>query len=604
MKKILPALLFLVTPCLLSAQVTTAADQYTTEQLVNEILSGNPLAPATNITAVTGVNFNSVNGIGYFQKNGSDFPFESGIIISSGDILNAAGPYTNENLSSGSDDWAGDSYINTIINASNESLNASVLEFDFLAFQDHISFDYIYASNEYGQFQCNPSDAIAFLLTDVTAGTPALNMAVVPGTDIPVSVTTIRSNLSNTGAACPSVNPEYFGNYYVTNAANAPLNMRGITVPLTAQADVIEGHTYHLKLVVADRQDALYDSAVFINAGSFSTGNVIDQEAQIQSSLGAVLCEGYITTLTVPGNEFFTYEWSLNGMPLDNAGNSLNASEPGEYSVNIINPDNQNSYTASITIVSGAGYIGSVITDDILIYESDGDGISEFDLSEKLNEFEEQFAGSTISFHQSMNDAGLDENPVTIIYTNVTNPQTIYARIENENGCYAIAGFDLVVSVVPPPTGDSVQYFSQGQTIADLQVTGQNIKWYSYIFGGEPISVNTYLTDGATYYASQTIDGVESITLLTVTVHALLGLNDNIFNNLVYYPNPAKDIINFSNTTDIDTVTFTNMVGQLVLNKSVGTATVQIDVSGLAEGVYFAKVTAQGKTKTVKIVKE
>ena len=48
-------------------------------------------------------------------------------------------------------------------------------------FQIILILDFLFASNEYGEFQCGFSDVFAFLLTDLTTGVTT-NIAVVPGT--------------------------------------------------------------------------------------------------------------------------------------------------------------------------------------------------------------------------------------------------------------------------------------------------------------------------------------------------------------------------------------------------------------------------------------
>ncbi|MFY7666114.1 choice-of-anchor L domain-containing protein, partial [Flavobacterium sp.] len=50
------------------------------------------------------------------------------------------------------------------------------------------------------------------------------------------------------------------------------VNFNGMTELLTASSSIIPGRTYHVKLVIADRQDTSYDSAVFIQGGSFLQG--------------------------------------------------------------------------------------------------------------------------------------------------------------------------------------------------------------------------------------------------------------------------------------------------------------------------------------------
>jgi hypothetical protein len=135
-------------------------------------------------------------------------------------------------------------------------------------------------------------------------------------------------------------------------------------------------------------------------------------------------------------------------------------------------------------------------------------------------------------------------------------------------------------------------------------VVGQNIKWYFYSFGDSLTPANTPLTDGITYYASQTIEGIESAERLAVTVNFVAGLTDIAFSGLQYYPNPVKDAVTFTNTSAIEKIAIINITGQTILSKNVDNTTAQIDLSGLSGGIYFAKITSDGKTRTIKIIKE
>ena len=71
-----------------------------------------------------------------------------------------------------------------------------------------------------------------------------------------------------------------------------------------------------------------------------------------------------------------------------------------------------------------------------------------------------------------------------------------------------------------PPTGSNTQTFcsSDNPTIASLIVTGTDIKWYYAASGGNSLPTSLGLSNGATYYASQTIGGVESNCRFAVTV--------------------------------------------------------------------------------------
>lgn len=80
---------------------------------------------------------------------------------------------------------------------------------------------------------------------------------------------------------------------------------------------------------------------------------------------------------------------------------------------------------------------------------------------------------------------------------------------------------------VAAPTGAASQTFCAGITVADLVATGTNIKWYDAATAGSVLSASTVLVNGTTYYATQTVSGVESTNRLavTVTLNALPVLN-------------------------------------------------------------------------------
>lgn len=73
-------------------------------------------------------------------------------------------------------------------------------------------------------------------------------------------------------------------------------------------------------------------------------------------------------------------------------------------------------------------------------------------------------------------------------------------------------------AVVPTPTGRATQSFLPSTTVSSLVATGTNLKWYSNATGGSTLSPTTVLVNGATYYATQTINSIESPARLAVTV--------------------------------------------------------------------------------------
>jgi hypothetical protein len=252
-------------------------NNYTPTQLVNDVLLSNVCANATDIVSQGNC------GLAYFNKNDSNFPFEEGFIIRSGNAIFSAGPYNGNNDGS-TCSQLGDSDLNNIITSIGQTGNVvdvSSVKFSFTAVSNLLSFNFIFASNEYGIYQCLFSDVFGFILTDLVTNEKQ-NIALVPSTTAPISTTTVRDNQYN--SSCNSVNPDFFGSYNVNNP-NSTINFRGQTVPMTAFAQLVPNRQYSLKLAVGDYEDAQFDSAVFIEGGSFAFGNQCEDNIQLVAFL-------------------------------------------------------------------------------------------------------------------------------------------------------------------------------------------------------------------------------------------------------------------------------------------------------------------------------
>ena len=95
-----------------------------------------------------------------------------------------------------------------------------------------------------------------------------------------------------------------------------------------------------------------------------------------------------------------------------------------------------------------------------------------------------------LTYHETLEDAETGDNPIinTSSYVNLSNPQTIYVRLEDlNNGCVSIGEFNLIVSLPPviiQPTplelcddevADEITVFDL--TIKDDEITGGNPDW-------------------------------------------------------------------------------------------------------------------------------
>lgn len=174
-----------------------------------------------------------------------------------------------------------------------------------------------------------------------------------------------------------------------------------------------------------------------------------------------------------------------------------------------------------------------------------------------------------------------------------------------------ISDVEIATSEIPAPTGLISQTFPAGSTLADIVVNGTDVQWYDSASNknqlstfSTPLPLNTVLVDGTTYYATQTIGGIESTAYLPVTVHLTLGTDDNEILPIQFAPNPIKNNLTLQSTSVLKSITVYTILGQKVFEQNYNDTNVSIDLSRLTTGNYVLK--AQGETgqKTIRIVKE
>jgi len=184
--------------------------------------------------------------------------FNDGVIMSSGNIADVAGPNKSDGITG---DMAGpaDADLNTLI-ANTQTVNpvtfdAASLEFDFVPQASQVYFTYTFGSDEYLEWVNQFNDVFGFFVN-------GQNCATVPSGD-PVSIDAINS----------AVNPQLFrDNSFSAPVAN-PINIEsdGLSVEMVCSAPVNPGVVNHLKLAIADTSDQILDSVVMIKANSLST---------------------------------------------------------------------------------------------------------------------------------------------------------------------------------------------------------------------------------------------------------------------------------------------------------------------------------------------
>lgn len=503
----------------LSAQSITTSETLTPTQLIQDVLFNTNCAAISNVT-VSGGNFpGGEQSWGYFNSNGTTFPFSEGIILSTGRIVNAQGPNSFIADDGGSMGWTGDPDLNQALGITN-SLNATILEFDFVPLGSQISFDYIFSSEEYhGTATCQYSDGFAFLLKPV-GGTTYENLAVIPGTTIPVKVTSVHPEIPG---GCIAQNEQYFESF---NDVNHPTNFNGQTKILTAQANVIPGTTYHIKLVIADEGNYRYDSAIFLKGSSFSFGVDLGQDRKF--STNNPVCPNENITLNATSSGATNYQWNFNGGPIPGATNSTFSltppylsSQDGLYSVDV-------TYSPTCTVTSEI--VLEFAPDSIVNQQNysfcDDDAVQNGIRVTNLNDLiPTLFTNLPPTFTVSFFDSPTATTPLPFSYQNTTPfTQVIYAKIMNGN-CYTAIPVTLTILTFADIIVDENIVICNGGS-AVLQA---DLGYVSYLWNTGAITDSiTVSTQGTYTVVIENTNGCTKTKTFTVVVSEIAIIEDII----------------------------------------------------------------------------
>ncbi|HCN83219.1 MAG TPA: hypothetical protein DIT07_06285 [Sphingobacteriaceae bacterium] len=257
----------------------------------------------------------SKQAVGAFSSSPNVLQIPKGLVLSTGYASGVSGPNTRYNQTKTFGDMKNpetDADISKLTNA--KLYDISILEFDFVPLGNSLEFNYQFGSDEYPEWVGNIyNDIFAFFISD---GTSTRNMALIPGKSIPVSINTINSQTESnlfldnnvfskviikrqthvvsktrpksfpgkiwqgiksvftpkTPAAqdIEMIRPDAELLKKINQGLYRNLQYDGITKKLVAQAYVEPYKKYHLKIIIADVSDNMYDSGVFIEDRSLT----------------------------------------------------------------------------------------------------------------------------------------------------------------------------------------------------------------------------------------------------------------------------------------------------------------------------------------------
>lgn len=234
-----------------------------------------PYILVTNVLVGNGISTSNISFTGYkrsagFFENGSStlLNMESGIILSSGISMGAKGPNNvgDKTTSETGSKSAGSPLLDKF--ATNPTMDAAILQFDFIPQTEEVVFNYIFASEEYIEYvDKGVSDIFGFFISGPGISGEQ-NVALVPGTSLPVSIDNVNHKRNSTW-------------FRLNSPGEKTLQADGLTKTLTAHLNLIPCKTYTIKLAIADVGDELLDSYVFIESGSFKHKTLIGKDTFI-----------------------------------------------------------------------------------------------------------------------------------------------------------------------------------------------------------------------------------------------------------------------------------------------------------------------------------
>lgn len=219
----------------------------TPEQLASTLLAENS---GILINSAVYVGANAASGL-FTNGNTANIGFDSGIALTSGTLNTLPTSFDTNNAALGNPRLSQ-------YNGGFPTTNASTLTIEFTPQGNEISLFYVFGSNDY-QF------SVGTAFNDVFAAeVNGRNRALVPGTDMPITINTVNCGdfLGSNATNCDQFRDNRFGDI-------TTLDLEGLTQIFQLTATVVPDAINTLTLSIADSSDPFFDSVAFLQAGSF-----------------------------------------------------------------------------------------------------------------------------------------------------------------------------------------------------------------------------------------------------------------------------------------------------------------------------------------------
>ncbi len=208
-------MLLLLSFCTLQAQLVVKTNR-TVNDLVKNVLAGGGV-DIINIQYSVGT-----GNIGFFNGKKSNIGLDSGLILSTGKVIDAIGPNNIGNKGS-SNNLPGDADLQ-LLSPNFPTFDATWISFSFSPQANQVKFRFVFASEEYPEsIAKNFNDVFGFFISG-PGFTGAQNIALVPTTNDPISIQTINANTNSA--------------YYIDNTNGTSVQFDAFTKVIEITANV------------------------------------------------------------------------------------------------------------------------------------------------------------------------------------------------------------------------------------------------------------------------------------------------------------------------------------------------------------------------------
>ncbi len=294
--------------------------------------------------------------------------------------------------------------------------------------------------------------------------------------------------------------------------------------------------------------------------------------------------------------------------------------------------------------------------ENLFIDEGDGDGLAIFNLTVNIDVMLAGLnpADYTISFYTSLADALSNVNSIidATSYANVSNPQTIFVRVENVNtSCYVVTSFEILTDELAPDAdgdgisnededinnngnlndddtdGDGIPNYLDTDDDGDTVLTIDETTGIGAGFGSSYIYIDTD-GDNIENYLDNDDDGDDTLTIDEdynnngnpidddindndipdfLDDEVFLSVNSFGFDDLSMYPNPTSEsfTIQSSKLVSETTISVFDIQGKTLISEKMlpQNGKLIMEVSSLEKGVYFVKISSEGNSIVKKLLK-